>query len=121
MKTMILAMAFAALPATAIAQPAAPATPPHTVSGELTLFQMTNYNGDTMVVQHLGGAVHTDWPIRSINVFPGDRWQICARPRYHDPCIILDRSIPDATMIGIDNQIGSARLAPTPAAPAQPH
>ena len=85
---------------------------PHTVRGELTLYEMTNYNGDNYVVDGPSSRVETDWNIRSLSVHPGDRWQICARPRFRDPCIVLDRSVHDATLIGVEGQIGSARLAP---------
>jgi hypothetical protein len=118
-------MAAFAVPALAMQQEAAtkqapnPGALPHTVHGELTLFQMQGFNGDEFVVRELGSTVHTDWPIRSVLVHPGDRWQICARPRFHDPCIILDRSVRDASAIGVDDQIGSARLAPEQA--QQPH
>jgi len=85
---------------------------PHTVHGELTLYQETNYNGDMFVVDGPSSRVQTEWNIRSLTIHPGDRWQICARPRFRDPCIVLDRSVHDASLIGVDGQIGSARLAP---------
>ena len=86
------------------------------VHGELILYKEANFNGETATIDNALTTVHTDWNIRSLRVFPGDRWQICARPRFRDPCIILTRNVPDATMIGIEGQIGSARLAPEPAA-----
>ena len=88
----------------------------HSVHGELVLYKATNYNGEQHIVNEASSTVHTDWNIRSLSVHPGDRWQICARPRFRDPCIILTRNVPDATMIGIEGQIGSARPAPEPAA-----
>jgi len=89
---------------------------PHTVTGEMMLYQDTNYNGEAEVVDGTRSTVRTDWNIRSIAVHPGDRWQICARPRFRDPCIVLDRSVHDASLIGVEGQIGSARPAPeTPA------
>ena len=92
----------------------------HSVHGELVLYKEANYNGEQHIVNEAASTVHTDWNIRSLSVHPGDRWQICARPRFRDPCIILSRNVPDATMIGIEGQIGSARPAPEPAAaPAQ--
>ena len=93
----------------------------HSVHGELVLYKEANYNGEQHIVNEAASTVHTDWNIRSLSVHPGDRWQICARPRFHDPCIILTRNVPDATMIGIEGQIGSARPAPEApaAAPAQ--
>jgi hypothetical protein len=105
---------FAAMPSLATQQDEARqggARVPHTVHGELLLFRDTNYNGEQEVVEDPNSRVSTDWPIRSLAVHPGDRWQICGRPRFRDPCIILDRSVHDATLIGVDDQIGSARLA----------
>ena len=121
MNRMMVALALAtiaAVPAMAVQQ--GPTTKqtgvPHTVRGELTLFQQTNFNGEDWVIDTPSSVVHTDWNIRSIAVHPGDRWQICARPRFRDPCIILTRSVPDAAVIGVEGQIGSARPAPEPAA-----
>ena len=51
------------------------------------------------------------WNIRSVSVHPGEAWQICARSRYRDPCIVLNRSVHDATLIGVEGQIGSVRPA----------
>lgn len=99
-------------------RPGTPGATPHTIKGELKLYEMTNFNGDDWVIESASSTVHTDWNIRSVSVHPGDRWQICARPRYREPCILLTRSVADASMIGIEGQIGSARPAPeTP--PAQ--
>jgi hypothetical protein len=118
MTKIITALALAAASSVAVAQPAANAPAiPHTVHNELTLYQMTGYNGDDWVVEESQSTVHTDWNIRSILVHPGDRWQICARTRFRDPCIILSRSVPDASQIGIEGQIGSARPAPAATAP----
>lgn len=91
---------------------------PHTVAGEMTLYQDTNYDGETEVVDGTRSTVRTDWNIRSIAVHPGDRWQICARPRFRDPCIVLDRSVHDASLIGVEGQIGSARPAPETPSPS---
>ena len=103
--------ALAMQPGTEQKQPAKQGGLPHTVHGELKLYEMTSYNGDWHTVDGPSSVVRTDWNIRSLLVHPGDRWQICARPRFRDPCIVLDRSVHDASMIGVDGQIGSARLA----------
>ena len=90
----------------------------HSVKGELILYRDTNFNGEQEVIDEARSTVRADWNIRSPSIHPGDRWQICARPRFREPCIVLTRNVADATMIGIEGQIGSARPAPeTP--PAQ--
>jgi hypothetical protein len=104
-----------------VAVPALALQTPRTVPGELILYQDTSYNGEEETLRSPRSTVRTDWNIRSIAIHPGERWQICVRPRFRDPCIVLDRSVPDASVIGVEGQIGSARLAPAPAAaPAAP-
>lgn len=76
--------------------------------GELILHQMTNYNGDYFTIDSDQTSVQTEWNIRSISIHEGERWQICARTRYRD-CIELSQSLPDASTVGINGQIGSAR------------
>lgn len=92
-----------------------------TQQGELSLYENVNYTGADYVIDQSRAVVRTMWNIRSVGIHPGDRWQICARPRFREPCIILDRSVHDATLIGVTGQIGSARPAPapTPVAPSQ--
>ncbi len=110
--------AVAAMPALAMqqdaAQPASPAkggvaapSRPHM----LMLFENTNYGGDSVEVEEARPSVRTMWNIRSVSVHPGEAWQICARSRYRDPCIVLNRSVHDATLIGIEGQVGSIRPA----------
>ena len=76
--------------------------------GELILHQMTNYNGDYYSIDSDRTSVETQWNIRSISIHEGERWEICARTRYRD-CIELSQSLPDASTVGINGQIGSAR------------
>jgi hypothetical protein len=76
--------------------------------GELILHQMINYNGDYYTIDFDRTSVETEWNIRSISIHEGERWEICARTRYRD-CIELSQSLPDASTVGINGQIGSAR------------
>ncbi len=110
--------AVAAMPALAMQQASAPPAAPAKGSVAapsrphmLMLFENTNYAGDSVEVEEARPSVRTMWNIRSISVHPGEAWQICARSRYRDPCIILNRSVHDATLIGIEGQVGSIRPA----------
>ena len=122
MKKISLALAaagcVAAMPLLAQPSGQGAAAKMHSVHGELILYKEPNFNGEQRVIRDASSSVRTEWNIRSLSLHPGDRWQICARPRFREPCIILTRNVGDATMIGIQGQIGSARPAPeTP--PAQ--
>ncbi len=121
-KLLLVTIACGALaaPASALQPAAAPQRPEpraSTVAGELGLYELADFNGAAVSVARGRTHVQTPWNIRSVAVHPGERWQICAQTRYRDPCIVLDRSVRDARMIGVEGQIGSARLAPAP--PAQ--
>lgn len=95
---------------------------PQTEAGTITFYDQVNYNGHDWDVDSAARVFHWDYHIRSFAIHPGDRWQICARPRFAE-CIVLDRSIPDATMVGIPAgaDIGSVRPAPAGAPRQDPH
>jgi len=119
----LAAAAIVAAPALAMQTPTPAPAPrqgavPQTTQGRLMLYNQTNYNGEEMEIDGLRRVLRWDYHPRSIAVHPGDRWEICARPRFQD-CISLDRSVPDAEMIGIPpgRDIGSIRPAEAPAAP----
>ena len=113
-----VAVAFIAMPALAM-----PQAQPHTVRGEIILYQGIDYEGERSAVEAPSTRVQTDWPIRSLAVHPGDRWLICARPRFRGACVVLDRSLHDTALIGFSGPIRSARLAPerSPVAAATPN
>lgn len=128
MKRLTIALAGAVLAAApALAedhQPAArgsgqAAAQPRTNAGQMGLYQEPRYGGDDLTFASPRTVLAVDWPIRSILIHPGERWQICERARFRGECMILDRSVPDAREAGIQG-FGSARLAPAPAAAASP-
>lgn len=122
MKRLVIMLALAgtaAVPAAAIQAPApAPSPPrpprqagPQTDRGFLSFYDQVNYNGHEYEIEGPRRAFRWDYNIRAIAIHPGDRWQLCARPRF-EGCIVLDRSVPDATLVGITASIGSVRPAP---------
>jgi Beta/Gamma crystallin len=99
---------LAALPATAKPGPAGGADP-----GQLVLYEVTNFRGDSYVVDDAQRmSMQTPWNIHSVSVYPGEKWEICAKPRFRAPCMNLTESLPDSSVVGINGQIGSARRIP---------
>jgi len=123
-KAMILLAASALAAPAAALQTAAPAQvrQPQTEAGTITFYDQTNYNGHDWDIDSATRIFRWDYHIRSFAIHPGDRWQICARPRFSE-CIVLDRSIPDTTLVGIPvgADIGSVRPAPEGAPRQDPH
>jgi hypothetical protein len=107
----LLAISAAAMPAAAMQAQTQSGLVPQTERGKISFYDQTHYNGREDEIEAATSRFHWDYNIRSFAIHPGDKWQICARPRFQD-CIVLDRSIPDATMVGITASIGSVRPAP---------
>jgi hypothetical protein len=109
--SMIAALSLAG--GTALAAPPTPSAAHRTspaIAGEMILYEQTDYNGDSYSVDRDRTSVTTKWNIRSIAIHPGEKWQICVKPRYQGDCIVLPRSVNDAKVIGVQGQIGSTRL-----------
>jgi hypothetical protein len=104
-KAAVLAAAFVTLAAPAAAKEGSGLT----LAGQMVLYEQKNFNGDTVEVdQDRSTFPRFDWPIASIAVHAGEKWEVCAKPRFRD-CIVIDRSLPDASEVGITGGIGSAR------------
>ena len=109
----LLGLTALAVPAFAMQAPSG-GRQPQTTRSYITFYDQQSYNGREFDIDDATSRFRWDYNIRSIGIHPGDKWQICARPRFQD-CIILDRSVPDANMVGIAGGIGSVRPAPADA------
>ena len=123
MKKTVTALALAAAasaPAVAMQERTAPAKQERvapTRPGFLLLYREKDFVGMNVEIREARRSIRAGWDVRSIAVHPGERWQICNRPRFRDPCIIIDRSIADTATIGANGVIDSAR--PASEVPAQ--
>jgi hypothetical protein len=86
-----------------------------TEQGRITFYENKNYSGGSYMVDEERRSLRTGWNVNSVAIHPGDRWQLCNRTRFQEPCITLDRSIPDLAVLGAAGEIGSVR--PMPAQP----
>jgi hypothetical protein len=77
--------------------------------GELILYRDLDYNGDAEVVDRDNIYIRTDWNVRSIALYPGEKWQICNKERYRGDCLTLTDSLRDSSTMGIMGQVPSAR------------
>jgi hypothetical protein len=80
-----------------------------TSAGELVLYDGVNYSGRDLYIDSARVNVTVPFNIKSIGVYPGERWKICAKPRFREPCLTVTESVPDASTLGIYGGIGSAQ------------
>lgn len=106
--------------AVAVAMPAAAmqGSRTQTEQGRIMLYEAKNYSGSSYEVDRERRTLRTGWNVYSVAIHPGDRWQLCNRVRFQEPCITLDRSVPDMSVLGAAGEIGSIR--PMNAPQAQP-
>jgi hypothetical protein len=107
--------AAAALASLIIAAPLAAKGPAraHYSPGKLILYELKDFDGDRYEIDSERTAVaRLDWNIHSIGINPGEKWQICAKPRFQQPCLVLTESLTDSSTMGINGGIGSARPVP---------
>jgi hypothetical protein len=109
-KAIALAVLAVALAAPAAGKEKAAAKVMDVEPGSMTFYQQKNYNGDVFLVEKSNGSIVVDWPIRSIAIHPGDKWAICLKPRFREPCVELTESLPDTSVIGLSGGLGSAKL-----------
>lgn len=86
-----------------------------TEPGRIMLYEAKNYSGNAYEVDRERRTLRTGWNVYSVSIYPGERWQLCNRMRFQEPCIILDRSVPDMSAIGAAGEIGSIRPMPAQA------
>jgi hypothetical protein len=108
MKAMTKTILAAMLASSGVAAAPPPAESPAR-PGELALYRETNFNGEDYTIDRTNTNIHTDWDVRSIAIHPGDKWQICNKPRLQGDCITLTQSYPDASKIGVMGQVPSAK------------
>ena len=83
-----------------------------TEQGRIMLYEQKNYAGESYEVESERRSLRTGWNTHSVAIHPGDRWQLCNRARFQEPCITLDRSVPDMSVLGAAGEIGSVRPMP---------
>ena len=80
--------------------------------GRLIMYERKNYGGDSVTIDEERRILNILWSVNSVAIHPGDRWQLCNRGRFQEPCIVLDRSVPDMSVLGAAGEIASARPMP---------
>lgn len=81
-------------------------------TGMLIFYDQPNFNGETYEFDKARVQLSMDWNIRSIAIAPGESWEVCQKPRYKEPCMVITGSMADSAANGLGGMIGSLRKAP---------
>lgn len=83
--------------------------------GEMTLYSAPNFGGTRYTVTGPRQNIALPWPVRSIRIIRGERWQVCARNGYQGGCATFDGSVSNLRRI-----VASARPLGVPTPLPQP-
>jgi len=59
--------------------------------GKIGLFKGNNFDLDYYDAKGARPSISLDFDVASIAVFPGEKWQVCAKPRFQEPCMTIDK------------------------------
>lgn len=93
MKFLAIAAAFALLPAVMVNAQQAPVAKPKTEAGTMRLYKGQNFSGENYMVDTPRSSLMLEMNVGSIAVFPGEKWEVCDKPRFKGNCNIVDRDM----------------------------
>lgn len=59
--------------------------------GKIGLFEGNNFDLNSYDAKGARPQVSLEYNVKSIAVFPGEKWEVCAGKRYAPPCMIIDK------------------------------
>lgn len=88
-------------------------TKPRVDKGKIALFKGNNFDLDSYDAKGARPQIDLEFNISSIAVYPGEKWEVCAKKRYQPPCMTIDK---DTQNLG---QVAVGSVRPIKDAPAQ--
>jgi hypothetical protein len=100
--TKLLAAALGvALIAGGTAATAAIQAKPRVDKGKIALFKGNNFDLDAYDAKGARPQIDLEFNISSIAVYPGERWEVCAKKRYQPPCMTIDKDTQNLGQVAV--------------------
>mgnify|MGYP002779058557 FL=1 len=101
MKTLLTALTLAALPLS-LATAQTPAKPKADVK-TMRLYKGQNFTGEMYVVEGTRSSLMLEMNVGSIAVYPGEKWEVCDKPRFKGTCTIVDADMNNMGEVAIQS------------------
>lgn len=69
--------------------------------GKIGLFEGNNFDLKSYDAKGARPRVELEFNISSIAVYPGERWEVCAKLRYQPPCMTIDQDTQNLNGIAV--------------------
>lgn len=90
MKILVAGLAIALLPAALVSAQTPPPAKAKTEAKTMRLYKGQNFTGQSYEVIGARSALMMEMNIGSIAVFPGEKWEVCDKPRFKGTCTIVE-------------------------------
>jgi Beta/Gamma crystallin len=101
MKFLAAAAVLALLP-TALAS-AQEAPKPKTEKGTMRLFKGQSFTGEAYLVDSARSSLMLEMNVGSIAVYPGEKWEVCDKPRFKGSCNVVDADMANMGTVAIQS------------------
>jgi hypothetical protein len=102
--TKILAgLLIAALPLSLATAQGTTAAKPKADAKTMRLYKGQNFTGEMYVVEGTRSSLMLEMNVGSIAVFPGEKWEVCEKPRFKGTCTIVDADMSNMGAVAIQS------------------
>lgn len=101
MKTLAAVILIATFPVALVSAQ----TPPKakTEQGTMRLFKGQSFTGESYVVESARSSLMLEMTVGSIAVYPGDKWEVCEKPRFKGSCNMVDTDMANLGNVAIQS------------------
>lgn len=85
--------------------------------GQILLYSETNFQGRMLPVSGTREAIGLSWTVRSVQVAPGEAWDLCQRTRFRSPCHRVAQNSPNVRWRVASARPSLAQTLPEPVPP----
>ncbi|NJS13822.1 MAG: beta/gamma crystallin family protein [Sphingopyxis sp.] len=103
MKYIAAIAAAALLPAALVSAQGAPPTKSKTEANTLRLFKGQTFGGEMYDVDRARPSLQLEMTVGSIAVHPGEKWEVCDKPRFKGTCNIVDADMANMGTVAIQS------------------
>lgn len=66
-----------------------------TEASTMRLYKGQKFTGESYTVDRARPSLQLEMPVGSIAIFPGEKWEVCEKPRFKGSCNIIDSDMTD--------------------------
>lgn len=103
MKKHVIAAALFFIPASVAFAQGTAATKPKADKNTMRLYKGQNFSGESYVVDSSRSSLMLEMNVGSIAVYPGEKWEVCEKPRFKGACNIVEADLNNMGAVAIQS------------------